>query len=68
MLRRVANTSMSSVVLETHSASAAGPVISRSSRRASVSNETPIRGRLPGSTVEVHEAEATPAFDMPAAG
>jgi len=55
------------VVLDTHSTSATGPVTSRSRRNGAVSNETPMRGRLPASAVEVHDALATPALVMPVA-
>jgi Amidohydrolase len=48
MLRMVANTSMSSVVLDTQSTSTTGPVTSRLSASGAVSNDTPRRGRLPG--------------------
>jgi hypothetical protein len=67
MLRKVAKRSMSSVLLATHSTSTTGPVTSTSWSSASVSKDTPIRGRLPASAVEVHDALATPALVMPLA-
>src|SRR6185503_16946973 len=67
ILRRVAKISRSSVVLETQRVSTTGPVTSRSSLNGAVSKDTPSRGKLPGSTVEVHEAEAMPALDIPVA-
>src|SRR5262249_37950236 len=67
MLRSVANTSMSSVVDDTHSTSTTGPVTSMSSLSGAVWNDTPSCGTAPGSTVDVHEAEATPALLIPLA-
>ena len=58
---------MSSVVLETQSTSTTGPVISVSCLSGPVSKETPSCGSAPASTVEVHEAEATPALVIPLA-
>ena len=67
LLRIVAKRSMSSVVLDTQRVSTAGPVTSMSSFNVGVSKDTPSRGRLPGNTVDVHDAEAMPALDMPVA-
>jgi hypothetical protein len=47
MLRIVRNRSMSSLELDTHSAAAAGPVISTSCGSGGVSSVTPIPGLMP---------------------
>src|SRR3989442_15360400 len=67
MLRIVAKISISSVSLATHSTSTTGPVTSVSSPSGSVSNDTPICGKLPASAVDVQDALATPALVMPLA-
>ena len=55
-------------MLDAQSTSTTGPVTSRLSASGAVSNDTPRRGRLPASTVDVHDAVATPAFVIPLAG
>ena len=56
----VAKISMSSDVLDTHSTSAMGPVISVSSGRGAVMNDTPVRPIEPALTDGA--AEAVPAW------
>src|SRR5688572_11230166 len=61
MLRRVAKISMSSEVLETHSTSTPGPVISVSSVSGALTREMPVRSTLPDACDGAEEL--TPACD-----
>ena len=67
MLRIVTKMSMSSDVLDTHTFSTIGPVISVSCGIASVSKETPVRPVLP-CVVASDDPEAIPALVEPEAG
>src|SRR5262245_66024791 len=64
MLRRVRNRSMSSLVLDTQSCAASGPVISVSCSNGAVTSEIP-SPRLAAS--EVDDADACPAWEAPLA-
>src|SRR5262249_17663537 len=64
MLRRVRNRSMSSLVLDTQSCAASGPVISVSCSNGAVTSEIP-SPRLAAS--EVDDADACPAWEAPRA-